>query len=295
DAATGATANVLGDDGTSRFPAEIVTGQPVTDSGGTVYSFPAGMFRFPVVAPGDYRLVIEPPQRYGYPSRVAEADLQTLAGAPFRLGPASFGGTLPVTATAAAALDVPLDPVGTVLQLDKTTQAKFAGVGDFVPYVVATRNASDAPLPNVVVTDRLPPNMRYQKGSARLESGAPLTPEIAADGRTLTFRLGALGAGQRLAVHYVAVVAGAGAERKLVNRATAMGGNGVASNEATATVQLREELFQSKAVLLGRVVEGTCDAPFEGAPGVASVRVYLEDGRYAVTDKEGKYHFEGLT
>jgi len=83
DSATGTTANVLGDDGTSRFPAEIVTGQSVTDSGGTVYSFPAGVFRFPVVAPGDYRLEIEPPQRYGYPSQAAEADLQTLTVARF--------------------------------------------------------------------------------------------------------------------------------------------------------------------------------------------------------------------
>ena len=52
-----------------------------------------------------------------------------------------------------------------------------AAVGDFVPYVVATRNASDAPVRDVVVTDVLPPNMRYQRGSARLESGAPLMPE----------------------------------------------------------------------------------------------------------------------
>ena len=294
NAATGTTASVLGDDGASRFPAEIITGQPVTDSGGTVYSFPAGVFRFPLVAPGDYRLEIEPPQRYGYPSQVAEADLQTLPSAPYRLAPASFGGTLPVSATAATAIDIPLDPVGSVLQLDKTTQAKYATVGDFVPYVVAARNASDAPLRDVVVTDVLPPNMRYQKSSARLESGAPLAPEISADGRTLTFRFGTLAAGSRVAVHYVAVVATGGANQKVVNRATAAAGNGVQSNEATATVQLREELFQSKAVLLGRVVEGACDAPLEGAAGVPGVRVYLEDGRYAVTDNEGKYHFEGL-
>ena len=29
--------------------------------------------------------------------------------------------------------------------------------------------------------------------------------------------------------------------------------------------------------------------------GVAGVRVYLEDGRYSVTDEEGKYHFEDVT
>ena len=47
--ATGAAATVLGDDGVSSYPAEMVTGQSVTDAGGTVYSLPAGVFRFPLV------------------------------------------------------------------------------------------------------------------------------------------------------------------------------------------------------------------------------------------------------
>ena len=37
------------------LPAEMITGQAVTDAGGTVYAFPPGVFRFPLVAPGDYR------------------------------------------------------------------------------------------------------------------------------------------------------------------------------------------------------------------------------------------------
>ena len=49
------------------------------------------------------------------------------------------------------------------------------------------------------------------------------------------------------------------------------------------------------SLLLGRIRAGTCGASGDGTDGVAGVRVYLEDGRYAVTDDEGKYHFEGLT
>ena len=45
---------------------------------------------------------------------------------------------------------------------------------------------------------------------------------------------------------------------------------------------------------MGRVVEGDCATPTEKSPGVAGVRVYLEDGRYSVTDEEGKYHFEDV-
>ena len=58
---------------------------------------------------------------------------------------------------------------------------------------------------------------------------------------------------------------------------------------------LREELFSSAGLLLGRVFAGTCDTTVDAGEGVAGVRVYLEDGRYAVTDDEGKYHFEGVT
>ena len=95
-AGSGAPAAVRGDDGVSAYPAELITGQPVTDSGGTIYTFPAGVFRFPLVAAGDYRLVVEPPDRFSAPSTVPEARLQALPGAPYTLLPASFGGELTV-------------------------------------------------------------------------------------------------------------------------------------------------------------------------------------------------------
>jgi hypothetical protein len=45
DDASGQPAAVFGDDGNSAYPATIVAGEPVTDSGGTVYTFPAGDYR----------------------------------------------------------------------------------------------------------------------------------------------------------------------------------------------------------------------------------------------------------
>jgi len=61
DNATGLPATVFGDDGVSAFPSSIITGSTVTDSGGTVYNFDPGFYRFPFARPGDYRLVVEPP------------------------------------------------------------------------------------------------------------------------------------------------------------------------------------------------------------------------------------------
>jgi uncharacterized repeat protein (TIGR01451 family) len=294
DASSGALAAVLGDDGVSRFDAELVTGRSVTDSAGTVYSFPPGVFRFPLVAAGDYRLIVEPPDGYLSPSTVTETQLQTLPGAPYALSPASFGGVVSVAGQIAQAVDIPLDPTGASLFIDKSSGLDVAAIGDFVPYAVAVRNVSTATLPNVVVTDFLPRGMRYQPGSARLDLGEPLEPEIGADGLTLTFRLPELAAQRSAALRYVAVVTSGAAGGTLVNRAMARAGDGSESNTASAAILLREELFTSSALLLGRVIAGTCGTTVEAGEGVAGVRIYLEDGRYAVTDDEGKYHFEGL-
>ena len=44
NAQTGQPAVVVGDDGVSAFPTEVVTGSSVTDAGGTVYTFAPGTF-----------------------------------------------------------------------------------------------------------------------------------------------------------------------------------------------------------------------------------------------------------
>jgi hypothetical protein len=47
--------------------------------------------------------------------------------------------------------------------------------------------------------------------------------------------------------------------------------------------------------LIGRVVQGHCSqATFAEDAGISGVRIYLEDGRFAVSDEAGRYHFEGL-
>ena len=142
-AGSGAPAVVRGDDGVSAYAAELITGQSVTDAGGTVYAFAPGVFRFPLVAAGDYRLVVEPPDRYSAPSTATEAHLQTLPGAPYTLLPASFGAELTVAGQIAPAVDIPLDPTGSALFVAKSTALDVAAIGDFVPYTVTVRNAGD--------------------------------------------------------------------------------------------------------------------------------------------------------
>src|SRR5688572_2878746 len=85
-----------------------------------------------------------------------------------------------------------------------------------------------------------------------------------------------------------------------INTAVAQAPGNVLSNEARVLVRMNEELFSQKGFIVGRVFEGDCDAPVakgeagRADTGVPNIRIYLEDGRYGVTDENGRFHFEGL-
>jgi uncharacterized repeat protein (TIGR01451 family) len=287
DAVSGAPATVYGNDGVSLFPSTITTGSTVTDSSGASYTFGSGEFRFPVVPDGDYRFVVTPPTGFAFPSNQTEQDLQALPGAPYTLGPASFGAPFTISGGEPFAWDLPVDPRSTALFLQKRTRTTTAAAGDFVRYELLLENASGAgPATELAVTDELPTGMRFVEGSASVDGADIPDPTISPDGRSLEFRLADLPAGGRTSIAYVAEIVRGSPGEELVNRAFA---------EASAMIRLREDLFRSTGTIIGRVVEGECgETPPAEEQGVANVRVYLEDGRYAVTDEGGRFHFEGL-
>jgi uncharacterized repeat protein (TIGR01451 family) len=294
--ATGQPATVFGDDGVSRYPSEMITGQPVTDQGGTQYTLPAGVFRFPLVAPGDYRLEVEPQGNHSFPSQRTISDLQTLPNAPFRLQAGSYGQSFVVTDAPATAVDVPLDPTSSVLLLRKSAGQQIATTGDFVQYTLTLQNASETgAFTNVQVVDSLPAGARFRPGSLRLDGARIADPTLRTDGRGFTYTHALLQPGESIELRYVVefTVAMRGM-KDAVNTAQALAPGNVRSNEARALVRMNEELFSQKGFIVGRVFEGQCDADGREADGVANVRVYLEDGRYGITDVNGRFHFEGL-
>jgi uncharacterized repeat protein (TIGR01451 family) len=296
DDATGLPATVFGDDGVSRYPNEMVTGQAVTDQGGTQYTLPAGVFRFPLVAPGTYRLEVLPPGSYTFPSQRTIPDLQTLPAAPYRLQPGSFGQVFVTTAAPAVAVDVPLDPIGETLVLRKTAGQQIASTGDFVQYTLTLQNTSQSgAFTDVQIIDRLPAGARYRAGSLRLDGTRIADPAVAADGASFTYTHPRLEAGATITLRYVIeyTIAMRGM-KDAVNTAQAIAPGNVHSNQARSLVRMNDELFSQKGFIVGRVFEGGCDAPGRAETGVPNVRVYLEDGRYGVTDENGHYHFEGL-
>ena len=109
EAASGIPATVFGDDGVSLYPSTVTTGGQAVDDSGAIYDFAAGEYRFPFLAPGEYRLEVTPPNRFAFPSTVADATLQNLPGAPFVLSPASRGQPFTLAVGPALRIDLPMD------------------------------------------------------------------------------------------------------------------------------------------------------------------------------------------
>ncbi|NNC77079.1 MAG: OmpA family protein, partial [Woeseiaceae bacterium] len=249
-----------------------------------------------VVPDGNYRLVVTPPQQYTAPSVVDPSDLQNLPGAPFLLGDGSFGTGFTKSGELSIAFDIPLDPLAENLFLQKRTLSATAAPGDFVRYELELENSSTAGLAtNIRLIDSLPGGVRFIPGSVTIDGNNSPDPIVSADLRTLEFNITSLNAGERIRISYVVEIIGGKRNDELVNRATAFAGGGLVSNEASVMIRLTEDLFRSTGTIIGRVLEADCSQEtFSEEQGVANIRVYLEDGRYAVTDEGGRFHFEGL-
>lgn len=296
DAVTGLPATVYGNDGLSLFPSTITSGGTEVDSSGTLYVFGTGEYRFPVVPDGNYRIVATPPATYSAPSTTAIQDLQLLPGAPYSLGPASFGASFAHNGPVAASIDIPIDPVEGALYMQKSTTTAIASPGDFVRYQLIVENSAASGTASAVsVFDDLPAAVRFVADSAMRDGASIPDPVIGADGRTLEFTIGDLVAGERVTITYVVEIIGGKQNQQIVNTATAFADAGLVSNVAAATIMMTEDLFRSSSTLIGRVVDGHCSAATFGEDqGVGGIRVYLEDGRFAVSDESGRFHFEGL-
>ncbi|SEM76967.1 conserved repeat domain-containing protein [Sphingomonas gellani] len=294
DEDSGQPAAVVGDDGVSAYPSTVVTGSLVVDARGDRYQMGRGRFRFPLVAPGRYRLKVQPPPGYVAPSRATPAQIADLPEhrGRFRIMDASYGGVLIVEGVEPIRVDVPIDPPGADanLVLDKVASTHVAAFGDFVQYRLDLRNTGSTPARDVTIIDRLPPGLHLRPGSIR----GLAEPQVTPDGRELRFAVPALAAGAATRVTYLVEVTAAAPTGDAINRATAVAPGLGASNEASAAVRITAPLFTDAMTITGRVTAGNCGDPASTLTGMAGIRLMLEDGSFVVTDRDGLYHLEGV-
>lgn len=297
DVASGLPAQVFADDGVTAWPSTVVSGQPVTDASGTVWPMPAGEYRFPLARLGSYRLQIEPPAPYTAPSKATAAQLSGLIrpdGGALTLGAASVGGNFALLTPAAVRVDIPVDRPAVAVAITKTASRQVASPGDAVFYTVTLRNPDATRAKRaVVLVDRPSSVLRLRADTIRID-GAPAgsAATIATDGHTLTLALGTIAPSATRTVTYAMTVRPDAGTGQALNRAEATDSRGLTS-VASAVVRIERDNLAATMTLIGRITAGDCSVT-QGRRGLRGVRVVLEDGSFAVTDADGRYHFEGL-
>ena len=300
DAASGNPARVFADDGKTAWPSTVVSGQPVLDGSGRVHAMLPGEYRFPLAALGRYRVVVDPPAGYGAPSVATPGQLAGLRrpdGQAFQIGAGSYGEPFALDSLVPVRIDIPLDPaaIAGAVRLAKTASRQAALPGDVVVYTLTLDNPDPARARRgVVVVDEASPLLRLRADTVEID-GAPAAAgavTAAGDGRGLSVMLGTLAPGARRVVRYAMTVRADAPAGVALNQASVRDARGSESKASVAVRVLREDLA-ARVTLLGRITAGGCTAPGAAQP-LGGVRVLLEDGSFALTDGEGRYHFAGL-
>ncbi|VAW48246.1 Adenylate cyclase, partial [hydrothermal vent metagenome] len=298
NADTGQPAQVFGDDGISSYPSTVMTGGSVTDSSGTVYNFAEGAYRFPFAPLGTYKLVVTPPQDsdYKWPSQKTTALINQLPNAPYVIVLGSRGETFPLLPGPPLQVDIPLDRLNAPLFIRRTASAKQVAPGDFIRFTVEIENTDKIAINNAILIETLPQGFRLEEASLRLEDNEITPLSLSETGQSFTLNLSNMDAGASLTLEYVVTIGAV--NRGVVQSTSSASGNNGATSSNTARVEtlVTEELMRSRAILMGQViVSGEDDKSLlaENTP-LKGIRIYLEDGRYAITDERGMYHFENI-
>lgn len=297
DALTGAPARVFADDRVTPWPSTVVSGRPVTDGAGNLHSFLPGEYRFPLAPFGQYRIVVRPPSPYTAPSGASAAQIAGLTrpdGGPLLIVPGSYGGVVALDSPAPVRVDIPVDRPGVAISLTKSASRPSAAPGDAVFYTIrATNPDASRAKRRVVLSDAPSKWLRLRKDSIRVDGApAPTTVSVSADGRTLTIALGDVPAAATRVVTYAMAVRADAPPGQAINRAEAVDSRGLKS-VASAVLRIENETIAGRMTIVGRIVDGGC-AVGGSHRGIPGVRVMLEDGSFALTDAEGRYHFEGV-
>lgn len=297
DEATGQPASVFADDGITAWPSTVVTGQAVTDAAGTIHPMPAGEYRFPLAPLGRYRLRVAPPGTYSAPSTIPLETLRALRrpeGNPVELSDASFGGVIALASPNPVRVDIPVDAASAPVDVSKSASREIVNPGDPVIFTVLASNPNaKRPLFNVALKDIPSRWLRFVPKSVRVDGRTVANAvTFAADGREMRIMLGRIDPGQTVRVTYAMTARSDAPAGDAVNQVHLSDERGQTSS-AQARVRIEDEILASRMTLLGRVTAGGCAAG-AASIGIPGVRVMLEDGSFAITDADGRYHFEGL-
>jgi mucin-19 len=191
---------------------------------------------------------------------------------------------------------IPLDPLSNArLFVTKSANQRSAEIGDSVEYTISVVSP-DTSINGVSVTDRLPTGFRLIPRTVRI-NGVSAADPAGAPGPQVTFSVGTIAQNVPARISY-RVRLGVGSQiGDGINRASANATGGINSNVAQAVVKVTGGVFTNEGCIVGKIFvdcnrNHTQDA---GEPGIPGVRLYLEDGTYLISDRDGKYSYCGLS
>lgn len=195
--------------------------------------------------------------------------------------------------SATAALIIP----DTKLELDKKVDKEVSSVGELVRYTLSFTNRTGFNLSRLKVYDLLPLGFKYIPNSIKLNDNNLGNSAVNFTGRELTFSLNDMPAGATWTLNYVTRISSGVQVGDSINTAYLTSGT-IRSNDAQATVEVKDDLMRSKNILTGRVYIGcktTGDDKDKEPPQVlGEARIYMETGRSVLSDDEGFWHMEGV-
>jgi uncharacterized repeat protein (TIGR01451 family) len=191
------------------------------------------------------------------------------------------------------------------LELLKSTTSTIVNYGDVIPWKLTLNNKYTTDVSDIVVTDALPVGLIYVKDSSRVDGVAqePVIDTTSKPGQqVLKWTITKLLKDKAVIIDFNTILTAAFKGSIVENTAEAAGKSSstdvtVKAPRAVAAVKLLPGPFSGDALVLGRVYfdtndnnsfEDGIDQPLSGA------RVYLSDGRYAVTDNKGRYSISNV-
>jgi len=297
DDATGQPATVFAEDGETPWPSTVISGQAITDGSGRITQMGTGEFWFPQTFIGRYRLEFEAPQPYSGPSVVEPVQIAQITrpdGRGFVIDEGSYGGAFDLPDPTPVQVDIPLDRDTNPLGITKTASRANAMPGDVVFYSITAANTDPARLRrNVTLTDTPSRWLRLRPDTVKINGeAAGDAVEIAPDGSSMRFDLGTLSGGASTRITYAMSVRADASPGRALNDAVVTDLLGRTAR-AQVPVEIERETIADRMTIMGRVTAGACTLD-DPRPGIAGVRVMLEDGSFAITDADGRYHFEGV-
>ncbi len=202
--------------------------------------------------------------------------------------------------------------------IEKQVNKEVASVGEILLYTITVHNDESFVLRNMQVDDHMPLGLKYKSSTAKID-GVKTTPTLSKDGKHLYFIIPVLPANGSVKITFIAQI-GAGVHNHEIANVAMVNDSGCplpmakilngsdkiinipnfaarrcvfSSNKAVARTRIQEELMRSKGIIIGQVYECAYKKNKKGH-GVANVRLYMENGTYVVTDRNGKYHIEGV-